>query len=112
MTRRGLVDSLLARYGIPVQIKLENSEQTENCHAFIQPLQFKKPPISNEIGMPAGNLDKGYSLYIGSAAQRLDQQFNTTVLTASQKYLVIQAQSVSLGKEVLYVRAVLQPLAE
>ena len=112
MTRRGLVDSMLVRYGVPVQIKQENTEQVEDCHAFIQALQYKGQPVSNEIGMPAGNLDKGYYLYIGSAAQRLDQQFGTVVIAASRKFLVIKAQSISLGDEVLYVRAILQTLAE
>lgn len=112
MTRRGLVDSMLVRYGSSVQIKSQNSEQAVNCHAFIQPLQYKKMPVSNEIGMPAGNADKGCYLYIGSAEQRLDQQFGSVVLTSNQSYFVIQAQSVSLGDEVLYVRAILQPLAE
>ena len=102
---------MLARYGISVQIKPENSEQTVSCYAFIQPLQYKKIPVSNEIGMPAGNLDKGCYLYIGSAAQRIDQQFGSVVITSNQSYLVLKAQSVSLGDEVLYVRAILQPLA-
>jgi hypothetical protein len=112
MTRRELVDSMLARYGIPVWIKPENSEQTVECRAFLQPLQFKAKPISNEIGMPAGNPDKSYWLYIGSALQRLDQQFGMIIRTTGQSYLVIKAQSVSLGGEVLYIRAVLQPFVE
>lgn len=87
MTRRELVDSMLARYGISVWIKPENSEQTVDCRAFLQPLQFKAKPVSNEIGMPAGNPDKSYWLYIGSASQRLDQQFGTVIRTAGQSYL-------------------------
>lgn len=112
MTRRELVDSMLARYGISVWIKPENSEQTVACRAFLQPLQLKAKPVSNEIGMPAGNPDKSYWLYIGSASQRLDQQFGTVIRTAGQSYLVIKAQGVSLGGEVLYIRAVLQPFVE
>lgn len=112
MTRRELLDSMLARYGTPVQIQRENVEQTESCRAFIQSLRYQAEPVSNEIGMPAGNLDKGFYLYMGSVSQRLDRQFGTIVIAPEKKFLVIKAECILFGGEPLYVRATLQTLAE
>lgn len=88
MTRRTEVEALLRRYGIPVQ------SGSDSFRAVVRPLRF------------SGNGEKTDSFYVGPAAYPLGA--GGTLSVSGSLFTVRRSESVSLGGEPLYTRAVLR----
>ncbi len=103
------VERLLKRWGNRMTVSFASGEQVECC-AWIQPLQQKKLPVSDEIGVLQGGYDSDACFYVGPASCRVDQAMvGTTILEqgSGRAYRVARAHCVLLKNEPVYVWAVL-----
>ena len=76
------IDRMLKRWGNRMAISFSNG-QTETCYGWIQPLNYKKMPVSDEIGVLQGGYDESY-FYLRPSSCHLDQDpQGTTVLEES-----------------------------
>lgn len=100
MTRRGEAEAILNRYGESV------AYGGAQFRALIQPLGFKDGKGRNT---PDEDQDAVRYLYTGPAAHKLS--VGGTVAGANRSYAVKRCDTVLLGGEELYVRAVLAPLS-
>ena len=78
---------------------------------WIQPLNYKKMPVSDEIGVLQGGYDSESYFYLGPTSCRLDQDpQGTTVLEESsgREYQVARGYCVLLRNQPIYVWAVLR----
>ncbi|HEX3017879.1 MAG TPA: hypothetical protein VHP31_08520 [Caproicibacter sp.] len=100
MTRRGQAEAMLNRYGEPVTFG------GAQFNAIIQPLQFKN---GNGRNLLDEFQDAVRYLYTGPAAHKLS--VGGTVAASQRNYAVKRCDTVLLGGEELYVRAVLAPLS-
>ncbi len=82
------------------------------CRGFLQPLRYKnKTYLENEY-LPGGLSDTGHFFYIGPPSPRLDRIDGALVRDGENAYTVKRAECVYLGREPLYLWAVLRPFVE
>ncbi len=110
MVTKQAIDRMLKRWGNRMAISFSNG-QTETCYGWIQPLNYKKMPVSDEIGVLQGGYDSESYFYLGPTSCRLDQDpQGTTVLEESsgREYQVARGYCVLLRNQPIYVWAVLR----
>ena len=104
MTRAKVYDILLERYGTPVELLRDGVPQP--VHAVIQPLSYKSKLYPDESYLPAGYFDNSHYLYLGSAADPVDE--TVVIRYAGASYRVKRAEVRFLAGEALYQWAILQ----
>lgn len=95
----------LRRFGS--RVSLVHGTQTVSCYAFVQPLRRRHRLYINDTHVPAGYFDNAYRLYIGEGSRAVTE--GDRIISGSECYTVVAAESFFIGSDVLYNWAVLSP---
>ena len=99
-----------ARFGRALTVVDGNTKTP--CRGFVQPLRYKnKTYLENEY-LPGGLSLTGHYFYVGPPSPRLDLLENPLIQDGENTYTVTRAECVYLGREPLYIWAVLRLFVE
>ena len=101
---RNMIDHILAGYGSPVTILRAGGSRTE-VRAFLQPGKERDWQSIRSV-QALGEIPQGSCIYIGPAEAPLAA--GEQVAQGQEKYLVMQAQTLVVAGEELYIWALLR----
>ncbi len=108
MKKSAYLKDMFQKYGNDITV-YPKYKQAYRVRGLIQPLSYKKLPVSNEIGVPFDHTDDGGYLYLGPAERRLDLELEELRLEQDGVlYQITKSRAVFLQNEPVYVCAVLQ----
>ena len=110
MKKSGITQYLIRRHGAPVKILTGDGTENREAHAFIQPLRYKNKRYFDGDFLQGGLADSRHYLYIGEAAVRIDLIGGPVrIRRGTEDYTVRRSEAVFLGRDCVYVWAILQP---
>lgn len=108
MNAAATIDAILKKYGDEITV-CANGKPSFSVRGLIRPLNFKRLPNSNELGVSWDASDDSAFLYYGSPEYRFDKELQlVSLLFDGQRFLFTRAGVAFLQRQPLYVWAVLQ----
>lgn len=108
MSFKSCVDHFLNKYGDDAVVNMDGFDY--NVKAVIYPMRYKNKMYVSMLRNDLGFNDNECFLYLGPAEPDfMGKEYRTTVSMGDMSFIVSRADRISLGKEPMYIWAVLTP---
>lgn len=103
------ITSLFCRYGRPLWLFCENGHRLQEINCIFTPLRYKNKMYLEGVPTDIGIDNAGYYLLLAPSGIMLDNLGdNGYVCDGEKKYHIDKWEKIFLGKDVLYIWAVLK----